>query len=78
MPVELFHRFEEATGVKVLEGYGLTEATCLVAINPPFGERKVGSVGLPFAYTEVRDPAVRRRRRGSSRHAPPTRSARSA
>ena len=53
MPVELFHRFEEATGVKVMEGYGLTEATCLVAVNPPYGERKVGSVGLPFAYTDV-------------------------
>lgn len=54
MPVELFHRFEEATGVKVMEGYGLTEATCLVAVNPPFGERRIGSVGLPFPYTEVR------------------------
>jgi fatty-acyl-CoA synthase len=54
MPVELFRRFESSTDVKVLEGYGLTEATCLVAINPPFGERKIGSVGLPFAYTEVR------------------------
>jgi fatty-acyl-CoA synthase len=54
MPVELFHRFEEATGVKVIEGYGLTEATCLVAVNPPYGERKIGSVGLPFAYTDVR------------------------
>jgi fatty-acyl-CoA synthase len=54
MPVELFNRFEGATGVKVLEGYGLTEATCLVSINPPFGARKVGSVGIPFAYTEVR------------------------
>jgi fatty-acyl-CoA synthase len=54
MPVELFNRFESATGVKVLEGYGLTEATCLVSINPPFGERKIGSVGIPFAYTEVR------------------------
>lgn len=54
MPVELFHRFEEATGVKILEGYGMTEATCLVSINPPFGERKIGSVGLPFPYTEVR------------------------
>ena len=54
MPVELFHRFEAATGVKVLEGYGLTEATCLVAINPPYGERKIGSVGIPFAYTDVR------------------------
>jgi fatty-acyl-CoA synthase len=54
MPLELFNRFEAATGVKVLEGYGLTEATCLVAVNPPFGERKVGSVGLPFAYTDVK------------------------
>ena len=54
MPVELFHRFEEATGVRVLEGYGMTEATCLVSINPPYGERKIGSVGLPFAYTDIR------------------------
>ena len=53
MPVELFRKFEGATGVTILEGYGLTEATCLVAINPPFGERKIGSVGLPFACTEV-------------------------
>jgi fatty-acyl-CoA synthase len=54
MPVELFHRFEAATGVKVMEGYGLTEATCLVAINPPDGERKIGSIGFPFPYTDVR------------------------
>jgi acyl-CoA synthetase (AMP-forming)/AMP-acid ligase II len=54
MPVELFQRFERATGVKIMEGYGLTEATCLVAINPPFGERKIGSVGFPFPYTDVR------------------------
>jgi fatty-acyl-CoA synthase len=54
MPAQLFHRFEEATGVKVLEGYGLTEATCLVSINPPFGERKIGSVGFPFPYTDVK------------------------
>ncbi|HSF92749.1 MAG TPA: AMP-binding protein, partial [Paracoccaceae bacterium] len=53
MPVELFRKFEGATGVTILEGYGLTEATCLVAINPPFGERKIGSVGLPFACTDV-------------------------
>lgn len=54
MPVELFHRFEAATGLKICEGYGMTEATCLVSINPPWGERKVGSVGFPFAYTDVR------------------------
>ena len=54
LPVELYRRFEEAAGVTICEGYGLTEATCLVAINPPDGEKKIGSVGLPFPYTEVR------------------------
>ncbi|MEO0914905.1 MAG: AMP-binding protein, partial [Pseudomonadota bacterium] len=52
--LELFRKFEQATGVKILEGYGMTEATCLVSINPPHGERKVGSVGIPFPHTEVR------------------------
>ncbi|MEM9781583.1 MAG: acyl-CoA synthetase [Pseudomonadota bacterium] len=54
LPVELFRRFEETTGVKILEGYGMTEATCLVAINPPDGEPKIGSVGLPIPYTQVK------------------------
>ncbi len=54
MPVDLFHRFEKATGMTVIEGYGMTEATCLVSVNPPFGDRKIGSVGLPFPYTSVR------------------------
>ncbi|MBY6048423.1 acyl-CoA synthetase [Vannielia litorea] len=54
LPVELFNRFEKATGVEVVEGYGLTECTCLVACNPPSGEKKIGSVGLPFPYTEVK------------------------
>ncbi len=54
MPLELFKRFESATGMTVIEGYGLTEATCLVSCNPPEGEKKVGSVGVPFPYTDVR------------------------
>ncbi|MFO7854889.1 MAG: acyl-CoA synthetase [Paracoccaceae bacterium] len=54
LPQELFRRFEAATGVKILEGYGMTEATCLVSCNPVDGERKIGSVGLPFPYTDVR------------------------
>jgi acyl-coenzyme A synthetase/AMP-(fatty) acid ligase len=54
LPVELFNRFEKAASLTIIEGYGLTEATCLVAVNPPQGERKVGSVGLPFPYTRVR------------------------
>ncbi|MFD0858784.1 acyl-CoA synthetase [Roseovarius aquimarinus] len=54
MPLELFKRFEGATGMKVIEGYGLTEVTCLVSVNPPEGEKKVGSVGIPLPYTDVR------------------------
>src|SRR5690606_28544046 len=54
MPLELFKRFESASGMTVIEGYGLTEATCLVSCNPPAGEKKVGSVGVPFPYTDVR------------------------
>ena len=54
LPVELYNRFEEATGVTIVEGYGLTEATCLVSCNPPEGEKKIGSVGIPFPYTHVR------------------------
>ena len=54
LPVELYNRFRTATDVTIVEGYGLTEATCLVAVNPPEGEKKVGSVGLPFPYTEIR------------------------
>ena len=54
LPVELFRRFEEATGVNIVEGYGLTEATCLVSVNPVDGEKKIGSVGIPFPYTDVK------------------------
>ena len=54
LPLELYRRFEEAAGVTICEGYGLTEATCLVAINPPEGEKRVGSIGIPFPYTDVR------------------------
>jgi len=54
MPLELFNRFEKATGMAIIEAYGLTEATCLVSSNPPDGTKKVGSVGVPFPYTDVR------------------------
>ncbi|MEM7717847.1 MAG: acyl-CoA synthetase [Pseudomonadota bacterium] len=54
LPVELYKRFEEAAGVEVIEGYGLTEATCLVSCNPIGGVKKVGSVGIPFPYTDVK------------------------
>ena len=54
LPIELYNRFKAATGVEISEGYGLTEATCLVSCNPVDGLKKVGSVGIPLPYTHVR------------------------
>ncbi|WP_300032265.1 acyl-CoA synthetase [uncultured Roseobacter sp.] len=54
LPLELFRRFEKATGVTLVEGYGLTEATCLVSVNPTDGEKKVGSIGVPLPYCDVK------------------------
>lgn len=54
LPLELFRRFEKATGVTLVEGYGLTEVTCLVSCNPTDGLKKVGSIGIPLPYTDVK------------------------
>jgi fatty-acyl-CoA synthase len=50
MPAELFRNFESKTGVRILEGYGLTEGACVSSINPPGGERRIGSIGLRLPY----------------------------
>ncbi len=54
LPTELFKRFEKTTGMTIVEGYGMTEATCLVSGNPVDGLKKIGSIGIPFPYTEVK------------------------
>ncbi|MBU2890154.1 acyl-CoA synthetase [Celeribacter halophilus] len=54
LPVELYKRFEQTAGVEIVEGYGLTEATCLVSVNPVGGLKKIGSVGIPFPHTDVK------------------------
>ncbi|MCU7375189.1 acyl-CoA synthetase [Paucibacter sp. O1-1] len=54
MPVELMRDFEQRTGLKILEGYGLTEATCVSSCNPPEGERRLGSIGLRLPWQAMR------------------------
>ncbi len=54
LPLELFQRFEETTGIVIREGYGQTEGTCVTSVNPRHGERRPGSVGLRLPYQEVR------------------------
>jgi long-chain acyl-CoA synthetase len=54
MTVALKDRFERVTGARVLEGYGLTETSGVVAVNPYEGETRAGTVGLPLPRTEIR------------------------
>jgi acyl-CoA synthetase (AMP-forming)/AMP-acid ligase II len=49
----LFRRFEEKFGLKIMEGYGLTEGTCCSTINPFYGPRKIGSIGLATRGQQV-------------------------
>jgi long-chain acyl-CoA synthetase len=48
LPLDIFHRFEEKFDLRIIEGYGLTEGTCVSSLNPYWGVRKVGSIGLPL------------------------------
>jgi fatty-acyl-CoA synthase len=54
LSVELFNRFEEHSGMRILEGYGLTEGTCGSCANPYYGQRKIGSIGLHMPYQEMK------------------------
>jgi long-chain acyl-CoA synthetase len=54
MPVELLRSFERKTGSKILEGYGLSEASPTTHCNPPFADRKPGSVGIGVPSTEYK------------------------
>lgn len=54
MPVEIFQRFEERFNTYILEGYGLSEGTCVSSINPLGGKRKIGSIGIPLPDQEMR------------------------
>lgn len=51
---ELLQAAEELFEVPILEGYGLTEATCASAINPLAGPRKVGTVGPAMPGQRIR------------------------
>lgn len=51
---EVQTRFEELTGGKLVEGYGLSEASPVTHCTPILGDRKKGSIGLPFPDTDAK------------------------
>jgi long-chain acyl-CoA synthetase len=54
LPAQVQERFEALTGGRLVEGYGLSEASPLTHGNPVHGRRKVGSIGVPFPDTEAK------------------------
>jgi long-chain acyl-CoA synthetase len=54
MPVEVMRAFEEAFGVKIIEGYGLSETSPVACFNHPNRERKPGSIGTPIEGVEMK------------------------
>ncbi|MEM0331946.1 MAG: long-chain fatty acid--CoA ligase [Archaeoglobaceae archaeon] len=51
LPVEVKKRWEETTGGKLVEGYGLSEASPVTHANPLYGINKAGSIGIPLPDT---------------------------
>jgi long-chain acyl-CoA synthetase len=60
LPAALNEKFEAAFGVRLLDGYGITETSTMVTMNWPTGSRVMGSCGLPLPGLTVRlvDPAT--------------------
>ena len=54
LPKDVQARFETLTGGRLVEGYGLTEASPVTHANPLEGTRKAGSIGIPFPDTDAR------------------------
>ncbi len=54
LPIEVQEQFGEITGGRLVEGYGLTEAAPVTHCNPIYGQRKSGSIGVPFPDVEAR------------------------
>ncbi len=54
LPMDVQIKFGDITGGRLVEGYGLTEAAPVTHCNPIYGQRKNGSIGIPFPDVEAR------------------------
>jgi long-chain acyl-CoA synthetase len=55
LPVELIKEFEKKTGSVIFEGYGLSETSPVLTLNPTnLEQRQMGAVGLPFPGTDIK------------------------
>jgi long-chain acyl-CoA synthetase len=54
LPMEVAERFERFSGGRLVEGYGLSEASPVAIANPIYGKRKAGTIGMPLPDTLAR------------------------
>jgi long-chain acyl-CoA synthetase len=55
---DVLERFEQLTGARIIEGFGMSETSPVTHVNPLGGQRKIGSVGIPVSSTEARIVSV--------------------
>lgn len=53
LPAEILREFDRKFPIPLIEGYGLSEASPVVSLNPIRGVRKPGSIGIPIPHVEV-------------------------
>lgn len=53
LPAPVREQWEDRTGVRLVEGYGLTESSGVVSVNPYVGQRKPGTIGQLVAGTQI-------------------------
>jgi long-chain acyl-CoA synthetase len=60
LPVAIHEQFENTFGLKILEGYGLSETSPVACFAPRGSEVRVGSIGRPVAGVDIRllDPTT--------------------
>jgi len=54
LPLEVQEKFEQLTGGKLIEGYGLTECSPVTHVNPIWEERRNGTIGIPLPDTDAK------------------------
>jgi long-chain acyl-CoA synthetase len=54
LPLEVARAFEKLSRGRLVEGYGLTESSPITHVNPVFGERREGCIGLPLPGVQCR------------------------